>query len=154
MILLVTVTHPGSCTVGSLSSRIRRCELDYFWQTEHQGELRQGSSGNSEHGKHGRWGFEFDKHGRSTCGANAQSEHTLAITLNTLDAEPPKCLITASSSMQGSHVIAFVMHLCYTPPTIPNLTFEQRCKCMPMARWLQSDKCTLHCCSVMSSAEE
>ena len=66
--------------------------------------------------------------------ANAQSVHTLAITLNTLDAEPPKCLITASSSMQGSHVIAFVMHLCYTPPTIPNLTFEQRCKCMPMAR--------------------
>ena len=65
---------------------------------------------------------------------NAQSVHTLAITLNTLDAEPPKCLITASSSMQGSHVIAFVMHLCYTQPTIPNLTFEQRCKCMPMAR--------------------
>ena len=134
MILLVTVTHPGSCTVSHCHPEY----ADVSWTTSDKQSIRESLGKglleivNMEN--MADEGLNLTNMDEARVLANAQSVHTLAITLNTLDAEPPKCLITASSSMQGSHVIAFVMHLCYTPPTIPNLTFEQRCKCMPMAR--------------------
>ena len=52
------------------------------------------------------------------------SKPTIAITLNTLDAEHLS-VVTVSSSMLGSHFMPRVMDLCYKPDTMPNLTFGE-----------------------------